>query len=317
MPDAPTACVDELVFQRGTFLQGPQVYRIRLDDFIEHPVSNGVDYDMDPAWSPDGTRIAVVRGGSTLWVVNADGSNGHQVDSQSSNVILSGPTWSPDGQRLAYGSTPSGGGTAHIYSAAVTGTMGTNITPSNDAEAPLEYSHDGTMIAYESNQTGNLDLWVMSANGSNQRNLSNRSGTDAAEGAHWSPNDSQLVFSGTNHVWVIGINGTGLQNLTGTTGIEDQPAWSSNGTIYYVSSPTSGAQIYAMNANGTNQRPFETNPAIDERPVPSPDGTKVAWVSHRDGNAEIYVANADGSNPTRVTNNTATELSPRWRPCPH
>ena len=316
MPDAPASCVDELLFQRGTFLQSPQVYRVRLDDFIEHRVSNGTDTDYDPAWSPDGTRIALVRNGSTLWTVDPDGSNGHQVDSQA-NPFLFGPKWSPDGQRIAYALTPSGQSTSHIFSAAVGGSVGTNITPANDGEAPIEWSHDGTMIAYESNQTGNLDLFVMSANGSNQHNVTNRSGSDAAEGAHWSPTDSQLVFGGGNHVWVVAPNGTSLQNLTGTTGIEDQPAWSSAGSIHYVSSPSSGAQIYSMNGNGTNQHPFETNAAIDERPVPSPDGTRVAWVSYRDGNAEIYVANADGSNPTRVTNNTSTDMAPRWRPCPH
>lgn len=312
--DAPSPCVDELVFQRGELFDSPQVFRVRLDDYIEHAVSNGTDTDMYPAWSPDGSRIALVRNGSSLWTVDPSGSNGHQVDSQS-NVFLNYPVWSPDGQRLAYGATPTGTGSSRVYSADVTGSTGTNLTPANDGEAPVAWSPDGTTIAYESNQTGNLDLWLMAANGSNQRNLSNRSGSDAAEGAHWSPDGSQLVFGGGNHIWIIGKDGTGLQNLTGTANVEDQPWWASTGTIFYVKSPTASAQILSMNANGTNQHPIESDPAIDERPVPSPDGTKVAWVSYRDGNAEIYVANADGSNPTRVTNNTKKDLAPRWRPC--
>jgi TolB protein len=92
--------------------------------------------------------------------------------------------------------------------------------------------------------------------------------------------------------------------------------WASTGDIYYVQSPTTGAQLFVMNSNGTNQHPIENDPAIDERPVPSPDGAMVAWVSYRDGNGEIYVAAADGSNPTRVTNNTEDDMTPRWRPCP-
>jgi TolB protein len=108
-----------------------------------------------------------------------------------------------------------------------------------------------------------------------------------------------------------------MTNVTGTTGIEEQPAWASNGTIFFVKSPSAGAQIFAMNANGANQHAIENDPHIDERPVPSPDGSMVAWVSYRDGNAEIYVANADGTNATRVTNNAAKDLAPRWRPCPH
>ena len=46
----------------------------------------------------------------------------------------------------------------------------------------------------------------------------------------------------------------------------------------------------------------------------SPDGSKIAFVSDRDGNDEIYVMNADGSNQTRLTNNTVTDISPVWSP---
>jgi Tol biopolymer transport system component len=304
------------LFQRGALFENPQVYRIRLDDFIEHRVSNGVDLDFDPAWSPDGSRIALVRGGSTLWTVDEDGGNGHEVDHQE-DVFLLEPKWSPDGQRIAYASIPTAGGTSHVYSAAVSGSSGAVLTPGNDGEAPVEWSHDGTMLAYESNQTGNLDLFVMAANGSSQRNLTNRSGSDGVEGAHWAPDDSKLVFGGGNHVWLVDVTGSNLTNLTGTTGSEDQPAWASTGTIFFVKSPMADAQLFSMNANGTNQHAIENDPHIDVAPVPSPDGSMIAWVSYRDGNAEIYVANADGSNPTRVTNNSAKDLSPRWRPCPH
>jgi Tol biopolymer transport system component len=46
----------------------------------------------------------------------------------------------------------------------------------------------------------------------------------------------------------------------------------------------------------------------------SPDGSRIAYVSDRDGNAELYVANADGSGVRRLTNTTATEGSPSWTP---
>ncbi len=46
----------------------------------------------------------------------------------------------------------------------------------------------------------------------------------------------------------------------------------------------------------------------------SPDGTKIAFNSDRDGNSEIYVMNADGSNPTRLTNNPDSDSNPSWSP---
>ena len=49
-------------------------------------------------------------------------------------------------------------------------------------------------------------------------------------------------------------------------------------------------------------------------PVWSPDGTKIAFQSNRDGNFEIYVMNADGSGQTRLTTNEANDVHPDWSP---
>lgn len=76
------------------------------------------------------------------------------------------------------------------------------------------------------------------------------------------------------------------------------------------------AALYVMNANGTNQHSIDTSDSIDLEPIPSPDGTMIAWSSERDGNFEIYVSKVDGSSPRRVTNNTKDDSHPRWRPCP-
>ncbi len=53
------------------------------------------------------------------------------------------------------------------------------------------------------------------------------------------------------------------------------------------------------------------------RPPPMPAqglGSKIAFVSSRDGNAEIYVMDADGANVTRLTNNQASDGAPTWSP---
>jgi Tol biopolymer transport system component len=49
-------------------------------------------------------------------------------------------------------------------------------------------------------------------------------------------------------------------------------------------------------------------------PAPSPDGTKIAFTSDRDGNYEIYVMNADGTGATRLTTNAAMDVGPTWSP---
>jgi TolB protein len=309
------ACVPELLFQRDTLFTNGQIIRIRLDDFVEHPISNGIDTDLYGTWSPDGTRVALVRAGTTLWTVDPDGSNGHQVDSGGSS-LLGPPAWSPDGTRLAYTVYPSSG-SAEVYSALVTGSAGTILTPAQQAEGPLEYSPDGTKILFISNRTGDYDVFKMDPNGSNQVNLTNRAHDDGVDGAHWFGDGTKIVFTGFFHIWVMGADGSNPVNLTGTITDQGNPRWSSTNQIYYVNSPMAGAQLFVMNANGTNQHPVETDVHNDLEPIPSPDGTMVAWVSDRDSNKEIYVANADGTNPTRVTNSPGhANTAPRWRPCP-
>ena len=58
------------------------------------------------------------------------------------------------------------------------------------------------------------------------------------------------------------------------------------------------------------------DPGDDAFPSWSPDGTRIAFASSRDGNVEIYVMDADGTNLVRLTNDPAEDSSPAWRPAP-
>ena len=69
-----------------------------------------------------------------------------------------------------------------------------------------------------------------------------------------------------------------------------------------------------MNADGSDQTRLTDNDAWDDRPTWSPDGSRIAFSSERDGNSEIYVMNADGSDQTRFTNNDRWEGTPSWSP---
>jgi len=74
-------------------------------------------------------------------------------------------------------------------------------------------------------------------------------------------------------------------------------------------------EIYVMNADGSEQTNISNNPAFDGYPHWSPDGTKIAFMTSRDGiNYEIYVMNADGTSQTRLTNNADLDAEPIWSP---
>src|SRR5262245_21919585 len=89
------------------------------------------------------------------------------------------------------------------------------------------------------------------------------------------------------------------------------------GKIAFTSKRDGNLEIYVMNADGTNPVRLTNNPADDFGAVFSPDGSKIAFTSTRDGGEEnwgIFVMNADGSNQTRLTDNTARNSFPSWSP---
>jgi hypothetical protein len=69
-----------------------------------------------------------------------------------------------------------------------------------------------------------------------------------------------------------------------------------------------------MNADGSGQTRLTSAAGVDEQPSWSPDGSQIAFTSHRDGHGEIYVMNADGSGQTRLTNSAGENTAPTWAP---
>jgi len=96
--------------------------------------------------------------------------------------------------------------------------------------------------------------------------------------------------------------------------IPDEGEGEGEGKIAFSSTRDENADIYVMNADGSNQTGLTNNSTLDVEPCFSPDGTKIAFASYRDGDFEIYVMNADGSNRTGLTNNLAYDGAPCFSP---
>jgi Tol biopolymer transport system component len=72
--------------------------------------------------------------------------------------------------------------------------------------------------------------------------------------------------------------------------------------------------IWTMTTDGDNRARLTDDPAEDFDPVWSPDGTMIAFRSHRDGSEEVYVMNADGSDQRNLTVSPRSDYSPEWSP---
>ena len=80
------------------------------------------------------------------------------------------------------------------------------------------------------------------------------------------------------------------------------PALRANGKIAFTSERDGNQEIYVMNADGTNQIRITNNTIVDDHPMWSPDGTKLAFVSQREaGGFAIFQMNMDGTNRVEIT----------------
>jgi Tol biopolymer transport system component len=132
---------------------------------------------------------------------------------------------------------------------------------------------------------------------------------------------SKMVFqSYTEDNWdIFSANGdfTNLVRLTNNGNLADiHPHLNRGGTQIVFSSDRAGSayHIYLMNSDGSNQTRLTQSAADDVYPAWSPDGTRIAFQSYRDGNAEVYVMNADGSGQTNLTMSGDYDGMPSWSP---
>jgi dipeptidyl aminopeptidase/acylaminoacyl peptidase len=253
-----------------------EIFAMGPDGSAQTNVSNSPDPDRDPAWSPDGTKIAFSRIGAAspdahanVWVMDADGSNQVNLTPGSNdNQGNTGtePAWSPDGAKIAYVDN------SNVWVMNSNGTGKVRLTvDAGQVETSPAWSPDGAKIAFFQQS----DIWVMDAVGGNEVQLTSTAGA-AERYPDWSPDGTKIVYERGGQIWSMNGDGSGQAALTGGTGeAGGSPAWSPDGSKV----------VFASNA-------FE------------------APMGH-----DIFVMNADGNAVTRLdTPVPASDLDPNWQP---
>ncbi len=255
--------------------------------------------DQYPVLSPDGEWIAFesrrADGIDHIFIARRDGSELRQLTHAQEDDET--PIFSPDGETILFARKLGEGRDAHLDIFAMDRDGGNlrNITNTPDAQDDHHrYSADGKRIVFNSsratpfsslsdeefdNYGWNYDIWVMNADGSDQRPLFEAPGWDTYPSL--SPDGGTLLWRR--------VLEEGERN----------------------------SEIFIADAGGANPHNISNHPAFDGYPVFSPDGNWIVFSSNRDSDGDtfrIYAMRLDGSGLTRLTDPPpgAEDVRPAW-----
>ncbi len=261
--------------QRLAFYSKSNLYAINADGTGQIKLTSDSKSNYNPAWSPDGTRIAF--------------------DSQRSGERdKSGKFLNTD---IYVVTVPDDAGDPKIVRL---------TTDSEEDQVPV-WTPDGTMIAFESKHDGLTELYLINADGTGLTRLTEHEDWIDFRPV-WQPATGKATPA-TLPASPVRFSATAVPASP-----TPPAAISVKGRIVFSSDRDGNFEIYTANVDGSDPVRLTDSPAADGEPVWSPDGTRILFTSERDGNAEIYSMQADGSDVTRLTNDPGVDVSPAWSP---
>ena len=215
----------------------------------------------------------------------------------------------------------------------ITSVMAQKITPVKLSEVEdyyPYYSHDRSKIVFFSNRSGQYQIYLMNADGSDLKQLTHTQ--EANETPVFSTDDSKIFFQshrdGNAEIYVMNVDGSNPVNLSNHPAEDSHPKLSADGSRLIFDSKRNHAEfeeIFEMDIDGKNLVQKTDFNEIDSYSSISPDGKQILWrrilpsggdkkISASGRNSEIFIMDRDGSNVRNLTNNPAFDGYPFFSP---
>jgi len=271
-----------------------------------------------PAWTEDGREIVFNVAGKGLWRIGVSGSAARFAKPERLPFGGECPAISRRGHRIAYSEgfgclsisrmTAPGGPVARDGTRV--GSFNRSFISSTRNDLSPQFSPDGKRIAFVSDRSGHLEIWVCNSDGSSPVQLTSFHGPVVTT-PRWSPNGERIAFDsnaeGEFDIWVISANGGKSVRMTTHPANDGNPSWSRDGRwIYFDSARTGEQQVWKMPADGGEAIQVTWDGAW--APLESPDGKFLYYTKHL-GATSLWKAPVDGGQATEVLEGLSTYLN--------
>ena len=298
-----------------------QLLVLRMSDGEAFQITDGRSKVWSPVWSPDGRTLFYVsnRGGSMdLWSqpMAEEGRPDGDPQPLSVGLVIRSAAFSRDGTKLAYS---RGRPVANLWRVPIladrpaTWADAEQLTVDQAFIDSVDVSPDGQRLLFNSDRSGNQDLWIMPVEGGDMQQLTTEPMPDWAP--MWSPNGEDIAFysyrSGNRDIWVMPASGGAARQVTRDEAQDAFPAWSPDGRELAFDSVRGGNRdIWMIPVEGGEARRLTEHPNVDRSPSWSPDGKWLVFESNRTGQASLWRISSEGGEPEQLSERVG--FDPRW-----
>ncbi len=179
-------------------------------------------------------------------------------------------------------------------------------------------SRDEGKIVFQSRRSGNSQIWIMNADGSEVTRLTNNSADEMMPVI--SPDGGTIAFvsdrDGAGRIYLMAIDGTNQRPLTGGSEPEEEPAWMPDGeeVVFRKTLDDGGVAIFAASAGQGELRQITDGSLRPKEPHVSLDGSRMLFNSLERGIPELWIMELEGGRQSRIPGTPEWGMAPVWSP---